>query len=502
MRVTARTLCAVSEVNTRLTPKGCFTMSEIDNTPATTTGTGAGNGDDGQNQDDDSNVDGNEGRLQKLNGKLPEGDSLVGAAGIIPSAAFLIVLTLLLLFGITQLWPVCDFTDPGGNANAPGDESNNANQSAAPTANANSSATSGANANRVNNTNAAPNTNNGALNNTNANTAGQTNPNASGNTSTTSTGTGQPPAANVNTATLDADNVEPNSGPTTGNTSVVINGKNFGTSTDDIKVKFGERKAAVIEVNNESINVRTPKHGQGVVDVSVEKSNGEKEMLRAKYTYVCPAPSGTGLFYMLIMAGALGGCIHAMRSLYWYSGQGELKWRWLLMYFTLPFIGAAMAMIFSLLITAGFVNNTTGSSQALFIIAAAGLVGMFSQQAALKLTDVANAFFTKPGEGKDSEPQKSISVGEGRTTKPTPLTVTAIDKSAGKAAGGDEVNIKGSGFSTSTTVTFGGVAVAGIKSLSPTSLTVVTPAHAAGDVEVEVISGDQTVKLPDRFKYT
>ena len=123
---------------------------------------------------------------------------------------------------------------------------------------------------------------------------------------------------------------------------------------------------------------------------------------------------------MLNMAGALGGCIHAMRSLYWYAGQRALTWSWLPMYFALPFIGSAMATIFSLLIVAGFVDSATGRSQSLFIIAVAGLVGMFSQQAALKLTDIANAFFTKPGQGSDAKPQKSVSVDEGRNNEAQP----------------------------------------------------------------------------------
>lgn len=102
------------------------------------------------------------------------------------------------------------------------------------------------------------------------------------------------------------------------------------------------------------------------------------------------------------------------------------------MYFSMPFIAAAMATIFSLLIIAGFVDNNTGRSTALFIIAVAGLVGMFSQQAALKLTDIANALFTKPGEGKNSQPQRSLPVSETGAAKSTPVTATAIDKKTGK----------------------------------------------------------------------
>ena len=54
-----------------------------------------------------------------------------------------------------------------------------------------------------------------------------------------------------------------------------------------------------------------------------------------------------------------------------------------------------------------------------------------------------------------------------------------------------------------TTVSFGGL-TASVKTttVSPTSITVVAPAHAAGEVDVEVISGNQSRKLPTKFTYT
>ena len=367
-------------------------------------------------------------------------NSLVGAAGITFTALFLIVLTVMLLYSITIRWPVCDLPE----------ESQNANLSATQGENANAAANANYNAN-----------------------------------------------ANAGAAKIDADSIEPTSGPVSGKTLVTIKGKNFGSTTEGMVVKFGEREANVTNVGSDSISVRTPEHSEGVVDVVVER-DGERDELTSAYTYTCPAPTGISLFLMLNMAGALGGCIHAMRSLYWYAGQRELKWNWLPMYFALPFIGSAMATIFSLLIVAGFVDSAAGRSQSLFIIAVAGLVGMFSQQAALKLTDIANAFFTKPGAGSDAIPQRSVPVGE---REPTTLTATAMDKSTGQ--GGDEVTIRGNGFSNLTTVSFGGL-TASVKTttVSPTSITVVAPAHAAGEVDVEVISGNQSRKLPTKFTYT
>jgi hypothetical protein len=49
----------------------------------------------------------------------------------------------------------------------------------------------------------------------------------------------------------------------------------------------------------------------------------------------------------------------------------------------------------------------------------AALVGLFSEQAVLKLQDVAETVFTKPPPGADSKPQKPVTKSEPPTpTKP------------------------------------------------------------------------------------
>lgn len=427
--------------------------------------------------------------FERLSSNIPPGDSYVTSVGIVITAAFLILLTVVLLWRIIVLWPVCELPEANRNANAaiPAVASN---RNAQQTDNANSSAT------QASNDTAATNANANAAANGNDNISGPTTTNATANVSAPSTTPNPTPAGNEAMTDLDADSVEPTSGSITGKTLVTIKGKNFGAVSKGVAVKFGEVEAQISQISDKSISVRTPMHSEGIVDVSIERG-GEIDVLPSAYTYTCPAPTGSNLFIMLVMAGALGGCIHAMRSFFWYVGQRELKWSWLAMYYTLPFIGAAMAMIFSLLIFAGFVDNTTGRSQSLFIIAVAGLVGMFSQQAALKLTDVANAFFTKPGQGRDAKPQKSLSVGEVETTKLVPLTATKMSVNTGKA--GDEVEITGQGFSPSTTVRFGS-ADATVKTVTPTMITVEAP-PGTGKVKVEIKSGKQSVDLPTEFEY-
>jgi hypothetical protein len=419
-------------------------------------------------------------------------DSLVSVWGILLVMLFLLTLTVVLLYQIRTSWPSCELTQEVAAVN----DNQNGN------ANGNSNTNSGnANGNTISNANANGNANGNVNGNANGN-IGAANNQPVGRTPPVTTESPAPVVREPEPSAATAPgprmrSVEPKSGSIKGGTLVIIKGEGFGP--DDV-IAFDGKPATRTKdpaSSTESISVRTPYHEEGAVDVTLHRDKKVLDVLRGEYTYVCPVPSGSSLFLMIIMAGALGGCIHALRSLYWYAGHGELKWRWLPMYFVLPFTGAATAMIFSLLIVAGFVSNTTGRGESLFIIAVAGLVGMFSQQAALKLTDIANAFFTKPGEGKDAAPQESQSVGAG----PAKTTLTATEMSANSGTAADAVTITGTGFNDATTVNFGDLP-AEITTVTPTSLTVTPPDQPAGKaVDVTVKSGSQTVKLPTQFTY-
>jgi hypothetical protein len=68
------------------------------------------------------------------------------------------------------------------------------------------------------------------------------------------------------------------------------------------------------------------------------------------------------LFIVVILLGALGGVLHAIRSLYWYVGNRTLKMSWLLMYFLLPLIGASLAVVFYVVLRGGLISPTAGTS--------------------------------------------------------------------------------------------------------------------------------------------
>ena len=114
------------------------------------------------------------------------------------------------------------------------------------------------------------------------------------------------------------------------------------------------------------------------------------------------------LIFIVAMAGALGSLVHALRSLYWYVGNRELVFSWLAKYILLPFVGSTLALVFYFVIRGGFFSpEATIEQTSPFGFAGLGaLVGMFSEQAVLKLKDVAETLLAKPEAGKDPATQE------------------------------------------------------------------------------------------------
>src|SRR5579862_2548555 len=82
--------------------------------------------------------------------------------------------------------------------------------------------------------------------------------------------------------------------------------------------------------------------------------------------------------------------------------------------------------------------------------------------------------------------------------------VTAVAPNTSPTQGGAQVNILGSGFTNVTGVTFGNTAASSFQIVSPTLITVVCPAHAAGAVDVQVDSSDGNSPINplfDQFNY-
>ena len=108
------------------------------------------------------------------------------------------------------------------------------------------------------------------------------------------------------------------------------------------------------------------------------------------------------LLILVMTAGALGSLVHALRSAYWYVGNRNLVRSWVPKYLLLPFCGAILAVLFYFVVRGGFFSpraNSMDTSQYGFC-ALACLVGLFSEQAVLKLKQVAETVFMTTEQGQ------------------------------------------------------------------------------------------------------
>jgi len=195
------------------------------------------------------------------------------------------------------------------------------------------------------------------------------------------------------------------------------------------------------------------------------------------------------LFWVVALAGALGGFVYALRSLSWYTGNRNLKYSWLLTYPLQPVVGAALATITYVVVRGGLVVVTTQASPDVanpFGFAAFGaLVGLFSAEAAEWLKRIFGQVFAPAPKGKDP----AIELG-----------ITDFEPKQGPV--GTPVTITGSGFSDVQAVTFNKVAVApaDLSRVSDAELRVRVPEGATdGPITVTTTAGP-SVDSSEPFK--
>lgn len=81
-------------------------------------------------------------------------------------------------------------------------------------------------------------------------------------------------------------------------------------------------------------------------------------------------------------------------------------------------------------------------------------------------------------------------------------TIDTLEPATGAASGGTVVTVTGTGFEGVTGVTFGGTAGTALDVVSDTELTVTTPVHAAGAVDVVVTNPNGSATETSGFTYT
>ena len=246
----------------------------------------------------------------------------------------------------------------------------------------------------------------------------------------------------------------PNSGPTAGGMAVTIAGTSFQTGA---KVAFGGTlSTAVLVTSGTKLQVLTPTHAAGTVNVVVANPDGQSASLTGGYTYISmPTISSASP-----NSGPVGGgTTVTISGLSFQSGA------------TVTFGGTSASQV-------TFVSAT--QLQALTPTHAAG---------------TANVVVTNPN-------GQSGSLSGGFTYN-LPPKVSSVSPNSGSTAGGTAVNIAGTDFQSGSGVSFGSVAAKSVAFASSSLLLATTPAESAAVVDVTVKNPDgQMSSLPAAFTFS
>ncbi len=250
--------------------------------------------------------------------------------------------------------------------------------------------------------------------------------------------------------------VSPNAGPIAGGNTVTINGANF---LPGAVVKFSSTASALVTfVSSTQVKAVVPAHAAGTVDVRVITPGGPSLPSPADhYTYDAqPTVSSVSP-----NAGPIaGGNTVTINGTNFLPGA------------TVKFSSTASASV-------TFVSST--QVKAVVPAHAAGTVDV-----RVITPGGANATSAADHYTYDAQP-----------------TVSSVSPNAGPIAGGNTVTINGTNFLPGATVKFSSTASASVTFVSSTQVKAVVPAHAAGTVDVRVITpgGANATSAADHYTY-
>jgi hypothetical protein len=343
--------------------------------------------------------------------------------------------------------------------------------------------------------------------------------------------------------------ISPTSGPTAGGTAVVITGTNFAGAG---QVDFGTLPAASFVVDSGTqITAVSPAQAAGTVDVTVTTPSGTSSTGSAdRYTYTASSPpTVTGL--SPTSGSTSGGTVVTITGTHFTGASAVAFGTIAVSGFTVLSDGiivattpAQAAGTVDVTVTTPSGTSVTGAADHFTYTAAplpvvAGLSPAsgpvtggtavtitgsgFTGATAVNFGSIAATAFTVLSDGAilasapaaapgtidvtvttPSGTSSTSSADHFTYTTASPPAVTGVSPASGNILGGTLVTITGSGFTGASEVDFGGNPASGLTVNSDSQITVTTPPHPAGTVDVQVVTpaGTSGPASGDRFTYT
>lgn len=241
--------------------------------------------------------------------------------------------------------------------------------------------------------------------------------------------------------------ISPNSGPTTGGTSVTITGTDF-IATPSVTIG-GTAATGESFTSSTTITATTPAHVAGAVTVGVMNPDAQSDTLSNSYTYVNVDPPAVSSISPTT-GSTLGGTSVTITGT--------------------DFINGASIAIGGVSVTGvSFVDSTslTGTTGA----RSAGLV---------------DVVVTNPDPASQTS---TLSDGFTYIAPPAP-SISSINPSRSFSTGGRGFTLTGANFASGATITLGGVSATSVSFVNSTTLTGTTGARSAGLVDIVVTNAD------------
>ena len=336
--------------------------------------------------------------------------------------------------------------------------------------------------------------------------------------------------------------ISPNTGPTTGGFSVIITGTNLDNAS---AVMFDSVPATGVTVVSGNINATVPAHAVGAASVTVVTPGGTSNALPFTYT-LPPAPAVTSLSPVsgttaggtvvtitgtnllgtsaVSFGGSAGTNItnvtntslqvtapaHAAGAVNVQvttpSGQSPVAAGGTYTYTTTTVPVIASVTPASGPLAGGTVVTITGSGfSGTTLVTFGGVAGTNPTNVtdtSLQVTTPARATAGQVDVIITAAGGTSVTSSVAKFTYAGVPTITAVSPAGGPTTGGTVVTLTGTGLTNASAVTFGGVAGTSISNVTDTSLTVTTPAGAAGTVDVLVTTPLGTSVAASTAKYT
>jgi len=279
--------------------------------------------------------------------------------------------------------------------------------------------------------------------------------------------------------------VSPASGPVAGGTRITITGTDF--VAGDTVTLFGARGllgscTGVNFISSTSLSCLTPAGQVGPADINVDDVYGQNALGTEAFTYSGPVFSATTPSFQSVRLGSPATTVQTVTI----TNTGNLGLKFPKNSLTLTGVDSA-----SFKVSADRCSRLTLAPNKTCTVGVKFLpskIGSHSATLSYSTNDTINA--------------NSIELsGVGLPKKISTVTISRIKATSGSTGGGTTVAITGTGFNSQASVTIGGTEATVMKRRGSTSITVSTPAHAAGKVLVTVTNPDSGTGSYNGFTY-